>query len=273
MAGFVSYDDLITQITTNSQYDEFFSYKISGAPILAGVWHTTWLDSGFTGAGSAPATTPGTAYDGSGTHNNGGVTFANVSPANRYLLTFGAVSTTAINIMLVDRLVAVSGLSVASTGNKTVSSTTLPRYTTGVGVQPWLEVTTAFTTTVPIITLNSYTNQAGATGHTGTATVAPSSTTKIGDMFPLTVAAGDTGIQAVSTISVGTAASAGAVNLVLLKPLAYLNLAAETWNEKDFVLQLPSMPQLFDTHCLHVIWQSTGVAAPTIWWNIRTSYK
>lgn len=271
--GFSSYDNLISTITQSGQFNDYNSFKVSGANIIAGCWHTTWLDVGFPGAGTAPYASPGNTYTNAGTANNGGITLPSVSPANRFLLTMGGIATQTITILLVDRLVAVGGLSMVGTGNKTVNTQSLPRYTSGYGVQAWLEWTTANTTTAPVVTLNSYTNQNGTPSQSGAAITAPSNAMKIGDMLQLPIGAADDGIQAVSTINVSTAASVGVVNLVLLKPLCYLNLSANIWNEKDVVLQLPSLPQLYDSHCLHLIWQASGTTAPNIWFNLRTAYE
>lgn len=273
MPGFSSYDDIISQITVNGYATDYDGFKVIATAPLANVWHSAWTDIGIPGAGSNPAATPGTVHDGTSTNNFGGITFANVSTQSRYLLSFGAVANIGCNLMLVDRLVGVSGLSTTTTGNKTVSSSALPtRYSTGAGVQAWLECTTLMTGTVPHITLNSYTNQANTAAQSGGALTLPG-LMKVGDMCAMPVQAGDSGVRAVSTINVGTNSSAGVVNLVLVKPLAYLNIPAGVWNEKDCVMQIPSLPQIYDAACLQVLYQPISGSASTIYFKIRTAYK
>ncbi|MDE2101365.1 MAG: hypothetical protein KGL39_29225 [Patescibacteria group bacterium] len=270
MAGFNGYDQIISSIVAG-QCDDYWGVKVSGANTAAGVWHTTWLDSGFPGAGSAPAATPGTVYNGA---TNGSINFANQSPSQRYGLSVGATATQSMTLWVVDRLVAVSGLSTASTGSKTVSSSAIAgRYTSGAGVQAWLEVTTATTTTAPVVHLLSYTNQAGSTGQVGAQVTFPAAATKLGDMIQLPLQAGDSGVQAVSTLNVDTASSAGAVNLVLLKPLAAIPLVASQWNERDLVLQLAALPRIFDGANLMLMFQNTGTTAPTINFRIFSAYN
>lgn len=270
MAGFTSYDDLITQITNVGQFTEGFSSKVGSTMQGAGFWHRTWIANGIPAAGAEPAGTPGAAYS-ADTH---AVTFANVSTKQRYALSFGAEANFACTLMLHDRLVGVGALSSASTGSKTVSSAALTRYTSGANVQAWAEVTTASTTTQASFHLLSYTGDVNGAGQVGAQLSWPAAATvKDCAVGPMPIAAGDTGVKACSTINVDTANTAGVFNFVQLRPLVYLPLIAYQWNERDLALQIVALPQIFDTACLGYYMMPAAVTATTVNWQIRTAYE
>lgn len=270
MPGFTSYDDLITQITVNGFATDALSNKIGSTMQGAGFWHRTWIAVGTPAAGGEPAASPGAAYSA----NTSAITFPNVSTKQRYAVSFGGVATQSVTLMLHDRLVGVGGLSSASTGSKTVSSASLTRYTSGANVQAWLEVTTASTTTQAVCHLLSYTGDVnGAAQVGGSFTWPAAATVKDAALGPLPLAAGDTGCKACSTINVDTANTAGVFNFVQLRPLVYLPLIANQWNERDLVLQLAALPQVFDTACLGFYALAQAVTAATFNVQLRTAYE
>lgn len=263
-----SYDDLINRIGAGQLYERTFQ-KLSTAPEAAGVWHSFWLANGSPGAGAAPSGTPGTVYD----DTAGSVFLPDQASGLKRLVTFGATANQACSLMLYDRLVAVSGLSLASTGNKTVSSSALTRYTDGIGVQAWLEVTTATTVTAPIVDMNSYTNTTPTGSRDGAPITFPAVATNVDAMIgPLPLQSGDVGVTAVSTINVNTAATAGVANLVLLRPIAYLNLPANVWVERDLVRQFPAMPQIYDGASLALMALASGTTAINVNGLLRVAY-
>lgn len=268
MVGFSSYDDLISETTVSGKVLDFHFNKIHTATMEAvGTWTSLWQDAGLPGAGANSAGTPGAVFTGA----NGSLNWANQSPDTKHILTFGCTATATGTLMLYDRLCGVGGISVATTGDKTITSAALTRYTDGIGVQAWLEFSTAGSASTPIVTLNSYTDNDGNTGQTGTATTL-TATPVVQSMFPLTLASGDTGVRAISTINVGTATTAGVVNVLLIKPLAYI-ATSTVWNEKDMVLQLSSLPRVYDGASLGLAWlPSSSTAATTVTGCIRLGY-
>lgn len=270
MAGFTSYDDLITQITSNGYADDRQSVKAGSTMQGAGFWHRTWIAAGFPALGSEPAGTPGVAYS-SDAH---AITFPSVSTKQRYGIAFGGVSTQSLTLMLHDRLVGVGGLSSATATSVTVSSAALTRYTSGVNVQAWAEVTTASTTTQASFHLLSYTGDVNSSGAVGAQLLWPAAATvKDCAIGPLPLAAGDTGVKACSTINIDTANTAGVFNFVQIRPLVFLPLVANQWNERDLLLQLAALPRIFDTACLGTYMMPAAVTAATIEWQIRTAYE
>ncbi len=270
MAGFSSYDDLINELTTNGKRFDWDFLKAGPAAEAAGQWVSHWYAAGSPGAGSDPAATPGTAYD----DTAGSMFFSDVSPDQKHLLTFGAAATVNCTLMLYDRLVGVSGITLNSTGNKTVNSTALPRYsgTASAEVEAWVEVTTATTGTAPVVSMNSYTNQDGTTGRAGGTLTFPAAATDVRWMAKLPLQAGDKGVQAISTLNVATAGTAGVCNVILIKPLAYLPLVANLWNERDLVLQLARLPRVFDGACLATAQLATATTATTVWGKVGLGY-
>src|SRR5947207_11918452 len=146
MPGFVSYDDLISEMTVNGKQLDWDFYKLAPANAqAAGVWQRLWTAVGTPGPGADPASTPGSTY----TNVAGSINWADTTTDLKFGVTFGAAANQNCTLMLYDRLAGVSGLSTASTGAKTVNSSALPRYSgaAAAAVQAWLEVTTATTTT------------------------------------------------------------------------------------------------------------------------------
>lgn len=89
--------------------------------------------------------------------------------------------------------------------------------------QIWIEVSTAFVTGTAWQVQVTYTNQAGTTGRTGVALPATAAAgLTLGRMYQLALQAGDTGVQKIESVIVtngGTAMTAGAFNVLVLRPL------------------------------------------------------
>lgn len=280
---FLSLDDLINAIT-NGQTDNVCWNKNSTAPIAVGVWHSTWAENGIPGPGATDA--GGTQYvNGSGgsgaAANQGGFGFnpINVSPQGRVAVASIVHSSQIDNVIIADRLCAAGPVTVSSTGSKSVTIPALPRYTNGLGVEVWLEVTTAFTTTAGTFFLNSYTDPSGNPAQNATnarLATAISATIKVGDMIgPFPLLPGDNGVQGVASFQVNTAPAAGAVNVVLLKRLPTMVPipVAAMANSRNLISQVPAMPVIPDGSTLFVMYQAGSVTAPLLNGNLVCAYK
>jgi len=281
---FTSLDDLINSVT-NGQTDNVCWFKNSVAPIAIGVWHSTWAENGVPGSGSTDS--GGTQYvngtGGSGASANvGGFGFntINLSPQGRIATASLVHSTVPTNVVIADRLCAIGPISVTTTGSKTLTTMpALPRYTNGLGVECWLEVTTAFTVTAGTFFLNSYTDPSGNAGQNATSArlaTAISATIHVGDMIgPFPLLPGDNGLQAVASFDVNTAPTVGAVNVVLLKrlptmvPVPVAGLA----NTRNLISQVPAMPVIPDGSTLFAMYQAGSTAAPLLDGNFVCAYK
>lgn len=102
-------------------------------------------------------------------------------------------------------------------------SSRIPNGTDYGDTQIWIQVSTAFVTGNAWTANVTYTNQSGVTGRL--ATVLPATTAAnltLGRMYQLGLAAGDTGVQKIESVIVtnpATAMTAGAFNVLILRPL------------------------------------------------------
>jgi len=196
--------------------------------------------------------------------------WADQSPAQKMILTWGCVSTQDCVVVLHDRISDLGAISINATGDISITTAALARYTTGVGVEPWLEVTTGGTGT-PQMNLKTYVNDGNTTSSTG-ASVTFNATPVANSMYQLPLVAGDLGVRSVSALHVTAAGTGAVVNLALLKPLAKLTLSANMWNERDFVLQLSSLPVVNDGASLMISFLASGTTAPNFKSKIRLGY-
>lgn len=277
MAGFTSRDDIINEVTANGKQDLWNFYKVAPAAAeAAGVWQSLWKGVGNPGAGSDPAASTGTAYDtDAGSSTAGAIWFPDRSTDQRHLLSFGACATQNCTLMLYDRLVGVSGISTATTGNKTVSSTALTRYTGTSATlnEVWLEVTTATTTTAPVVNLNSYTTADGSTGQTGGNVTFPAAATDLHSMIQVPLNASKQGVRSIEIgLNVATASAAGAVNVLIIRPLARIPLLANVWNEVSFLDDVMGLPRIYDNATLGLALLASTTTATTVWGTITCAY-
>lgn len=135
--------------------------------------------------------------------------------------------------------------------------------------QIWIEVSTAFVTGTAWQVQVTYTNQAGTAGRTGIilpATAAAGLT--LGRMYQLGLQAGDTGVQKIESVIVtngGTAMTAGAFNVLVLRPL--WSGRAKIANDGDVhALDKTGLPVLFADSALilAVAPDSTATGIPEI---------
>lgn len=258
------YDYLRTKIQAG-QYYEYPFMKTSSAPEAAGVWHSLWTAAGYPGAGSAPAATPGTSYD-----DTAGSIFFPDNASQKYVTGLQITANQNCVAILMDRLVAVSAISLASTGNKTVNSSTVPRYTgtAAAGNMAFCEVTTVTATTAPNVDMFQYTNEAGTTGRAGPAVAFPAAATNVDCLIPLPLQAGDRGVRSVETLDVNTAAASGVCSILIARPLHYIGLVANITTELDMF----AFPQIFDGASLQLALIPTGTTAVVMTGKVTVTY-
>jgi len=277
MPGFTSRDDLINEITVNGKQDIWNFYKIAPANAeAAGVWQSLWKGVGNPGAGLDPAASPGTVHaTDAGSATLGAIWFPDRSTDLRYMLSFGAVATQNCTLMLYDRLAGVSGISLATTGAKTVSSGTLTRYagTAAVANEVWLEVTTATTTTAAVVNLNSYTTADGTTGQAGGSVTLPAAALDLHSLVQVPLLGSKQGVRSIEAgLNVGTAAATGVVNVLIIRPLVRLPLMANVWNEISLLDDTLGLPRIFDDATLGLALLATTTTALTTWGTINCAY-
>lgn len=261
-----SLDNLVSAATSDQVYGTTFrkagTTAITGNPMS--LWRVGDLPAAG-GDGAAGSGTPGaggtalTSADGSLSMG-----WANQDPSTKLLTDFSIRATNNGVFVLVDRLVSVSGISLTSTGNKNVGSAALPRYTSGKGVQAFLEVTTALTTTAAVVTMNSYTDQDGNTGSSGASVTFPSSTTAVNNLVRLPLASGDYGIRTCLTVNVGTSAATGACNFILVYELARVPVTAAEGRAFSALAELQRLPRIYDGASLMIYYIPSTTTAQTV---------
>ena len=224
-------------------------------------------------------TITGTAYP------NGLYTGGDVSPSVKNVLNVSAYSGAATSaptvLMLVDQVAMFTVSSVTTTGAQSFTGTqTLPRYTTGAGLQAFIVPSVVMGAGTPTIQLN-YTNAAGtagrltpaspslpiatATSPVGSVIYSGTGAGKYGPFVPLQ--AGDTGIRSIQSINLSATMTSGSLVVILCKPILTLPLTTVgVASERDLVNQLPSMPRIYDGANLQWL-QYAGAATP-----VNTAY-
>lgn len=225
----------------------------------AGFYQSLWQATGRPGSGATPATGAG-AVPTSATA--GAIPFTNPTGSNTMYLAGLELSCTIPGVAIFyDRLVHTSGLSGTVATAQTVASTALTRYTTGVGVNLWLEFYSATGGTQVNCTI-SYTNQAGTSGQT--TTFAFPVTTVAGQMFPVPLASGDSGVRAVASVTLSaTTGTAGNFGITLAARLAQIPIISANYGvDRDYATL--GMPQVVASACLTYAVLCTTTTSGTI---------
>ena len=215
---------------------------------------------------------------------------ANVSPAQKFLrsMTVQAHSTSTtnpspINAVLLDYLLYYPSIDDGTLDEQVMDNTvTLPRYTDGEGVQ-MMAVTTGLRTGGQTFQVK-YTNQDGVTGqlsgvctqnaaaYIGSITNSDRAISNSSSwMIPL--AAGDTGVRAVESVTMISGVDVGLFSIILVRPLAQIcfrecqiSTAAtiNTPNEKDFLIPTRELPRIYDDAYLNMVVLPQASLATTI---------
>ena len=134
-------------------------------------------------------------------------------------------------MMVVDLLNVSGGLNATLTTAQTTNLPTaaLTRHTSGEGVMAGIVVYTIIGTTATTVTI-SYTNSAGVSGRTSTATtIGGGFYREVGVLLPIPLQEGDTGIRSIESVTVtGSTGSAGNFGVCMFKPLAMISLESAT---------------------------------------------
>lgn len=241
--GVMSRDQVLAHIAAGRHQTFKFSKVGSATPEAVGHWATMYPDTGNPGAASAPSTSWANCTDLAGS-----IFHTNVSPAKRYLHAVSCIASQNCSVMFYDRLghINLNANALVSTGNKTISTSALPRSmdTNDLAcVKAWIEITEVTATTTTQISMNSYTNEGGTSGRAGGTLVFPATATNLGWMFELPMQAGDKGVQAISTINVSVASTTtGECNIMLIRELATVPVLAAM----PTIIELPDLPRVYD---------------------------
>ena len=275
MPGFTSYDDLITQITVNGFATDALSNKIGSTMQGAGFWHRTWIAVGTPAAGGEPAASCGSPCLSASRARSPSERLGEAALPSSHSAASCAVDRA--HAFHVHCLVGVGGLSSASTGSKTVSSASLTRFcerssASRRGSRSRRRAGCGAGRSRRLLSYTGDVNGAAQVG--GSFTWPAAATVKDAALGPLPLAAGDTGCKACSTINVGARAAAGVFEASCkLAARVLLRSSRIRWNERDLVLQLAALPQVFDTACLGFYALAQAVTAATFNVQLRTAYE
>lgn len=244
--------------------------KVGGTMEAAGVMHSLAYSTGLPGAMVAPAS----GLSGAAITSRAGLTSV-PAPAGAnlsYLAKLEAAASVAGQLILVDRLWDNSGFTVTTTTAQTVTSAAFPARdrngaVAGEGVMLGIEVSTATTNAGAIVNMTaSYTDSGGTAGNTATIASFPA-TAAAGTFVPFQLAAGDVGVGAVASLTLGTSLVTGVVHLVAYRELARLSLpVANVGANLDAIAT--GFARLYDNTTLSLLWLPTATTAVTLAGNI-----
>lgn len=131
-------------------------------------------------------------------------------------------------LYLLDRLWHNGGYTITSTSGQNTTHPGLPARdangaTNGDGVLAAVEVSANVGTGTPTLTVG-YTNQAGTAGKTATNILATVASPIIGAFHKIGLAAGDTGMRSIQSLTLSATWTSGTINLVMYRQLAALEL-------------------------------------------------
>jgi len=196
--------------------------------VVAGRHHSLFYLAGLPGAAAIPS--PGVGGTNLTTYP-GQIPFTNPVSGNTYLARVQAMCTQPGSLWLCDRLWHNSGLSTTITTEQLCTGATqiLARdangSNAGVGVYAAVEVTGATGSGTPTLTVK-YNNQVGTQNQVGTNIVATVASSIAGTFHVIGLAAGDTGVRLVQSLTLSATWTSGTISVVLFRPIAMLELTA-----------------------------------------------
>ena len=252
-------DDIASGLAVAQEIDFL---KIFTAPKAAGAFQSGWLASGRPGAGSAPpAYTAGSGYA-CDKSTNGAAPLTN-AVTQLYAGRLSANATLIGTLILFDRLWSCGGMGFAAGTYAVTTPGSLPARITdnGVNVEAWVEQFVAAGAASGTLTLN-YLNANTGAAKSGVISAVVSAPVA-GQLQPIPLAVGDTGVRQVTSAVTSATWTSGSFGITLMKRVAeipvmvvgggaYLDWAA---------LALARIP---NDACLMFAWLASGTTAPTV---------
>ena len=202
-----------------------YTKAVSGT-LVAGRPYTPLYAAGYPGAANAYAG----GLNGTVLTSLAGQIVIPAASGNTHLARFSGISSAQGGmLMLCDRLWH-NSIAVTTTGAQSITSPTWPARdrngaTTGEGVMIGLEIsgTVGTGTATPAIV---YTNTTPTGSRAGAMLITYVASSLIGTFYPFTLAAGDTGVKSVESVTLSVSMTSGTAGLVAYRVLATLELAA-----------------------------------------------
>jgi hypothetical protein len=155
-------------------------------------------------------------------------------------------------------------------------STRMPNGTDFTNTQIWVQISTAFVTGTAWQVQVTYTNQSGITGRTSVILPAQAAAgLTLGREYQLGLQAGDTGVQKIESVIVtngGTTMTAGAFNILVVRPLWMGRVRASNDGDVHDYIKL-GLPQVFATSALALqVCPDGGTSGqPELWLEIANA--
>ena len=195
-------------------------FQKASVTAAAGFFIAAFRTAGMPGAATAPGTATGAALNRTST----GAMPIPAPSATSYITSYEGAMASAGTVVIADRLVETGALSGTVTTAQAVGSAALPaRAAASTDVELWLEFYTATGATAVAAVTASYTNSAGVSGRTATLVGGlPANGGAANRTYQLALQAGDTGVQSVQSVTLGsTTGTAGAFGVVLRRTLLF----------------------------------------------------
>lgn len=236
--------------------------KTFGAPKAAGAFQSGWLAAGFPGAGSAsPAYTAGSGYTCDKT-TAGAVPFTDAA-VKAWIARLGMSCSQPGTIIIADRLWSCSGMGFAASTYTVTTPGSLPARITdnGVDCELWVENFVAAGAASGTLTAN-YLNANTGAAKSGVISAVVSAPVA-GQMQPVPLAAGDTGIRQLTSVVTSATWTSGSFGMTILKRIIEIPISvANAGQLLDWAqLGLPSIP---NAACLMALYLANGTTAPTV---------
>lgn len=211
--------------------------KTSTAAKAAGNWYCTSKDVGYPGAW-APGTpgVNGRVTDGTTAADYGCLPITNAATGSNYLTALDMQGSVNHTHDFFDCLWVNTGLVVTTTTAQAITTPTLPARdingtTNGEGCGIAMLFTAAATNAAAISNATvSYTNSKGTAGRTATLTTATGSAIPaspvIGTMIWFALAAGDTGVRSIQSVTLGTSLVTGSISMMITRDICTLGTTA-----------------------------------------------
>lgn len=286
MAGLLNTRELVDAEIVDGAVRFASWHKVPTQATAIGFWFDLSMSPGNPGPqyyAAAPLAAVAMARSVQGGLDHGG----NVAPASKYLRKMMAmcvtVAPTPMVMIVCDYLLYYPFIDEGTTDQQDLDNTvTLPRYTTGVGVQMMAVAVAAQVGGVTFLV--SYTNSAGVAGRTSqtvrmntqgvTGTlITTGRTSSLGPFIPLQ--AGDIGVRSIESVTLISGTDVGLFTLVLVKPLAQLSVRGiDAPVEVDYFKDFSQVPQIVDDAYLNLIVHPSGtLAAAAIRGTIESVWK
>lgn len=254
-----SVNDIATALAVSQNIDFL---KVLTAAKAAGSFQSGWMAAGNPGAGVAsPAYTAGSGYTCSSA-TAGAIRLTN-GTVQLYLARLSAAITQPGTLILYDRLWSCSGMGFAN-GTYTVTTPgNLPARITdnGVDVEAWVEQFVAAGAASGTLTLN-YLNANTGAAKSGVISAVVSAPVA-GQLQPIPVAAGDTGVRQVTSAVTSATWTSGSFGITLMKPVARLSVGV-VGDGRVLDWTATGLARIPADACLQLVYLAANTTAATI---------